>query len=267
VSALRQSFAWWCFANRGVEAQPLLQAAAEIGYEGVDLIDEALWPLAKSYGLDICAVMGHGTIAEGLNDPKHAERIEQELAANITKANEWEISVLICFSGIRLGASDEAGIEQAAKTLARVAPQAEESGVVLAVELLNSKIDHKGYQFDHTSWGLELCERVNSAAVKLLYDIYHAQVMEGDLLRTIEAHHAHFAHYHTAGNPGRGQPDETQEIFYPAIYRAIVKTGYDGFIAHEFLPKGDPIEALRKAFEDCSRGREAVDAMDGPATS
>jgi hydroxypyruvate isomerase len=249
---LRQSFAWWCFANRGVEPDALLEGAAEIGYEGVDLIDEKLWPLAMSYGLDIVAVMGHGTIAEGLNDEKHAARIEQELTANIAKARDWEIPMLICFSGNRHGASDEVGLEQCAKTLARVAPKAAEAGVTLMVELLNSKIDHAGYQCDHSAWGVELCRRVNSPAVKLLYDIYHMQIMEGDIIRTIRVNHEFFAHYHTAGNPGRGQPDETQEIDYPPIYRAIGETGYDGYIAHEFIPKGDPIEALKRAFDACA---------------
>ncbi len=192
-------------------------------------------------------------MADGLNDPKHAERIEKELTANIAKAREAEIPVLICFSGNRYGASDESGMEQTAKTLVKMAPQAQAAGVVLAVELLNSKVDHKGYQFDHTAWGVELCRRVNSPAVRVLYDIYHAQIMEGDLLRTIEAKHNSFAHYHTAGNPGRGQPDETQEIYYPAIYRAIAQTGYAGFIGHEFLPKGDVVDALRRAFEDCAK--------------
>jgi hydroxypyruvate isomerase len=136
--------------------------------------------------------------------------------------------------------------------LKRVAPVAADAGVVLAVELLNSKVDHRGYQCDHTAWGVELCRLVNSPAVKLLYDIYHIQIMEGDIIRTIQANHDYFAHYHTAGNPGRGQPDETQEIYYPAVYRAIAQTGYDGFISHEFIPQGDPLAALKKAFEACA---------------
>jgi hydroxypyruvate isomerase len=120
------------------------------------------------------------------------------------------------------------------------------------MELLNSKVDHPGYQCDHTSWGVELCQRVNSPGFKLLYDIYHIQIMEGDIIRTIETQNSHFAHYHTAGNPGRVQPDENQEIYYPAIYRAISKTGYAGFISHEFPAKGDPLKALKLAFDDCA---------------
>jgi len=251
MSAMKQSFSWWCSVNRGVEPEALLAGAAKIGYQGVDLIDEALWPVAQKHGLRIVAVNGHGTIDEGLNRGKNAERIERELRANIARAREWKIPVLICFSGSRHGASDEAGSMQCAETLRRIAPAAAEAGVVLAVELLNSKVDHQGYQCDHTAWGVELCRRVNSPAVKLLYDIYHMQIMEGDIIRTIEANHDDFAHYHTAGNPGRGQPDETQEIYYPPIYRAIAKTGYGGFISHEFIPNGDPLAALKKAFEAC----------------
>jgi hydroxypyruvate isomerase len=149
--------------------------------------------------------------------------------------------------------SDEAGLWQCAETLGRVAGVAEEAGVVLAVELLNSKVDHPDYQCDRTGWGVELCRRVNSPAVKLLYDIYHMQVMEGDVIRTIRAHQGDIAHYHTAGNPGRGQPDETQELYYPAIYRAIAGTGYGGVISHEFLPAGDPLGAMERAHEECAR--------------
>ena len=170
----------------------------------------------------------------------------------LAKAGTWPFPVLICFSGCRRGLSDEAGLEQCAKTLRRLAPRAEEAGVVLAMELLNSKVDHADYQCDHTAWGIELCRRVGSPVVKLLYDIYHMQIMEGDLVHTIRDGHEFFAHYHTAGNPGRGQPDETQEINYPAVYRAIAETGYAGIISHEFLPKGDPLAALEKAYRDCA---------------
>jgi hydroxypyruvate isomerase len=246
---MRQSFSWWSFANRGVAPDDLLAAARKIGYEGVELIDEALWPAAQKHGLIISAAGGHQSIDDGLNRPEHAARIEQELRASIAAARQWKIPVLICFAGNRRGVSDEAGREQAAKTLSRLAPAAADAGVVLALELLNSRVDHPGYQGDRTAWGVELCRRVDSPAVRLLYDIYHMQIMEGDLIRTIEANHEWIAHYHTAGNPGRGQPDETQEIFYPAVYRAIAKSGYAGFIGHEFVPPGDPLAALRRAFE------------------
>jgi hydroxypyruvate isomerase len=250
---IRQSFSWWCFENRGLETDALLQGAKEIGYEAVDLIGEELWPVAKAAGLRISAIGGHASIEEGLNRRGNAARIEAELRANIAKAEEWGIPVLICFSGNRGGISDEEGLAVCAETLARIAPVAESAGVALAVELLNSKVDHPDYQCDHTVWGAELCRLVNSPAVKLLYDIYHMQIMEGDIIRTIQAHHGVVAHYHTAGNPGRGQPDATQEISYPAIYRAIAATGYRGYVSHEFLPAVPPLEALRLAYEACSR--------------
>jgi len=249
---IRQSFSWWCVANRGLEPEALLNGAAKIGYAAVELIDESLWPLARKAGLEIASEGGHRTIEDGLNREENFPRIEKEVRANLAKAREWKIPVLICFSGNRRGLSDEVGLEQCAKSLSRLAPMAEDAGVVLAVELLNSKVDHPDYQCDRSAWGIELCRRVGSPAVKLLYDIYHMQIMEGDLVRTIQEGHEFFAHYHTAGNPGRGQPDETQEINYPAVYRAIAKTGYSGFIAQEFIPKGDPLAALERAYRDCA---------------
>jgi hydroxypyruvate isomerase len=164
--------------------------------------------------LKIVALSGHGTIANGLNRKENASRIEDEIRGNLARAREWQIPILICFSGNRAGLSDEAGLEQCAETLSRLAPEAAAADVVLAMELLNSKVDHPDYQCDHSAWGVELCRRVQSPAVKLLYDIYHMQIMEGDIIRTIGANHGFFAHYHTAGSPGRGQLDETQEIGY-----------------------------------------------------
>jgi len=228
----------------------LLSGAARIGYEAVDLIDEKFWPMVRDNGLRIAATGGHGTIEKGLNRKGNAARIEEEIRANLAKAHEWKIPVLICFSGNRDGIGDAEGLDRCAETLARVAPEAEAAGVVLAMELLNSKVNHRDYQCDHTAWGVELCQRVNSPAVKLLYDIYHMQIMEGDIIRTIRENHGHFAHYHTAGNPGRGQPDATQEIHSPPVYRAIAETGYTGFVSHEFYPPGDPLAGLKAAYED-----------------
>ena len=251
MNALRQSFSMWCFANRGVEPADLIRGTAKMGFAGVELVDEEHWAAITDAGMKIVSIGGHGTIENGLNRRDQAARIEEELHVKIEKAVKWKIPVLICFSGSRGPEGDEAGLAVCAETLKRIAPVAEQAGVALAVELLNSKVDHKGYQCDHTAWGVKLVEQVASPAVKLLYDIYHMQIMEGDLIRTIQEQHRHFAHYHTAGNPGRGPMDDTQEIHYPPIYRAIAATGYQGYVGHEFIPRGNPLDALRAAFDEC----------------
>ena len=249
MADLKQSFSWWCFQNRGIDAAGLINGAADIGYGGVELVEEIHWPAIVDAGLKIISMGGHDSIAEGLNRRENHPRIEKEIRDKIDLAVKWKIPVLICFSGNRHVDSDEDGITICAEGLAPVAAYAEQAGVALAVELLNSKVDHHGYQCDRTSWGVQLCERVGSPAVALLYDIYHMQIMEGDLIRTIRESHRHIAHYHTAGNPGRGPMDDTQEIHYPPVYRAIAETGYRGYVGHEFIPKGDPVKELRIAFE------------------
>ena len=251
MSAFKQSFSFWCFENRGLEPAAFLASAKKIGLDGVDLIDEKLWPLVRDSGLELAAMNGHGTIDAGLNRRENAPRIERELQVMIEKAVQWKIPALICFSGARAAQDDATSLGICAETLARIAPVAEQAGVSLVVELLNSKVDHPDYQCDHTAWGVQLCERVGSPAVKLLYDVYHMQIMEGDLIRTIERDHQYFGHYHTAGNPGRGPLDENQEIYYPPIYRAIAKTGFTGFIGHEFVPRVDPLRELEQAYRDC----------------
>ena len=244
------SLTWWSFAGRGVEADALIRAAAEMGYDGIELADETLWPAIADAGLAIATHRGHGTIEDGLNRRQNHDRIERELLASIELAEQWQVPVLICFSGNRDGISDEEGIETTALGLSRVAEAAEEAGVTLALELLNSLVNHPGYQCDRTAWGLAAIERVASPAVKLLYDVYHMQVMEGNIIGAIREHHAAFAHYHVAGNPGRHEPDRAQELRYPAIYAAIAATGFKGYVGMEFVPRGDPIAALQAAFND-----------------
>ena len=161
---------------------------------------------------------------------------------------EWGIPALICFSGERAGLDDQAGLEATVEGLQRMAGAAEAAGVTLVLELLNSKRDHPDYQCDRAAWGAEVCRQVNSPRVKLLYDIYHAQIMEGDIIETIHAHREHFGHYHTAGCPGRHELDSRQELHYPAILAAIRQSGYTGWIGHEFLPTGDPLSGMRQAF-------------------
>jgi hydroxypyruvate isomerase len=201
--------------------------------------------------MKIAAIIGHGTLTDGLNRKENHARIKEELLKNIEQAAEYDIPNLICFSGNRRGLSDEEGIENTAEGLAQVAKVAERKGITLCLELLNSKVDHPDYQCDHTWWGAEVCRRVNSPAVKLLYDIYHMQIMEGNLIHTICENISYIGHFHTAGNPGRRDLDTEQEIYYPAVMRAIKETGYTGYVGHEFIPKGDPYEAIRIAFRTC----------------
>jgi hydroxypyruvate isomerase len=248
---MRHSVSWWCFAKQ-LSSGELIAAAADIGYAGFDLVPDEHWSAIHDAGLEIAAVGGHRSLQDGLNKRSNHDRIEGEILENLKRAEDHGIHALICFSGDRHdGNDDEAGIEATAAGLRRVAGAAEQAGVDLVLELLNSKVDHVDYQCDSTLWGVEVIKRVASPRVKLLYDIYHMQIMEGDLIRTIRQHHEHFAHYHTAGNPGRHELDENQEIYYPAVMRVIEETGFDGFVGHEFVPQGDPVASLRQAFEVC----------------
>jgi hydroxypyruvate isomerase len=249
MNTIQQSISWWCFSQMQPEA--LVKTAVEIGYKAVELVGQEHWALIKDHGLLIAAVNGHSTIEDGLNRRENRDRIRREIEHNLELAVKWGIPNLICFSGNRNGVDDTVGGEITAETLQAVAGMAEDANVTLVLELLNSKIDHKNYQCDHTPWGIRVCEMVGSPHVKLLYDIYHMQIMEGDIIRTIQENHAYIGHYHTAGVPGRHEIDETQELYYPAIVRAIQSTGYEGFLGQEFIPAGDPVQGLRQAFTAC----------------
>ncbi len=252
MSRLKQSVSWWCYVPYKLTPEALVRAAADIGYEGVELVGPEYWQLVKDHGLRIISVDGHQSIADGLNRRENRARIEKELRARIEQAVKWGIPYLICFSGSRAGLDDDTGAEITAENLRHMATMAEDAGVTLVLELLNSKIDHKDYQCDKTAWGVRVCEMVDSPRVRLLYDIYHMQIMEGDIIRTIQEHHACIGHYHTGGNPGRHEIDETQELNYKPIVRAILDTGYEGYIGQEFVPKGDPIKALQAAYTICA---------------
>jgi hydroxypyruvate isomerase len=198
---------------------------------------------------------GHKTLGTGMNNPAEHDRIASELADSIAVAGKHGIPNLIVFSGNRReDQSDEEGLAVCAQILKRVAPMAEDAGINLNMELLNSKVDHPGYQCDHSAWGFRLCEEVDSPRVKMLYDIYHMQIMEGDIIRTIRENIQWIGHFHTAGNPGRFDMDDTQELNYHGICSAIAETDYDGFLAHEFKPKADPVDALRAAYAICNKG-------------
>lgn len=245
---LKQSFTYWSFAQPGIDPETLLRRAAEIGYDGVELLDEALFPLAKAMGLEIVTHRAHAHIEVGLNRRENHDTIISETEAALKLAERWKIPNLICFSGNRNGQRDDEGAEVTAEGLRRLAPLAESAGVTLLLELLNSRVDHPDYQADRTTWGVGVTEMVGSAHVKLLYDIYHMQIMEGDLIRTFKTHHGAFGHLHTAGNPGRHGLDGAQEINYPAIFRVVAESGWGGFVGHEFIPTGDPEDGLRRAY-------------------
>ena len=245
---LKQSFTWWSFYTPKTDPETLLRRAAEIGYDGVELLSEDLFPVARAMGLDIATHPAHKSLERGLNRREYHDGIVQETEAALRLAERWRISNLICFSGNRDGQSDDESAEITAEGLRRLAPLAESAGVTLVLELLNSRIDHPDYAGDHTSWGVDVVERTGSANVKLLYDVYHMQIMEGDLIRTIGAHHGAFGHIHTAGNPGRHELSSTQEINYPAVFQAVAESGYDGVIGHEFIPTGDAEDSLRRAY-------------------
>jgi len=256
VSTFKQSFCIPCFWQSPApeHVRAILEAAKRIGYPAFELWfrDKAPFDLmvsiAKDLGLTIASMCGHGTLKDGLNKPENHARIRSEILASIDVAREVGIPNLICFSGNREGKDDKASVSVVADGLAQVKDAAEAAGVTLIMELLNSKVNHPDYQADHTAWGVEVVRRVNSPNVKLLYDIYHMQIMEGDLCRTITDNIASIGHFHTAGNPGRKDCDDTQEIYYPAVIRAINETGYNRYVAHEFTPKGDKIAALEAAF-------------------
>lgn len=246
---LKQSVCKWCYRDMSVEE--LAAEVSQMGMVGIDLLNEEEWPLLKKYGLTCTMGQGVCTIADGLNRVENHAEIEKNFRHLLPAAKKAGIKNMICFSGNRRGMSDAEAWDNCAKLLGKVTPMAEDLGVTIQMELLNSKVNHADYQCDTTPWGVELCKRVDSPQFKLLYDIYHMQIMEGDVIRTIQENAKYFGHYHTGGNPGRNEIDETQELNYPAIAKAIVDTGYDGFFAHEFIPLQNPMTSLRQAVDIC----------------
>ncbi len=252
MGTIKQSLAWWCF-GRHTSPEALIVKAKQIGYHGVEMAPQDLYEKIYDGGLKVITTGGHASLSDGLNKRENHDRIEREINANLELAKKWEIPALIVFSGNRNGLPDGAGIEITAEGLKRVAKSAEDAGVTLVLELLNSKVDHHDYQCDRTSWGVAVCEAVNSPRVKLLYDIYHMQIMEGDVISCIHSNIAHFGHFHTAGVPGRHELDENQELYYPAIMRAVAATKYDGYVGQEFSPRNsaDWATSLEAAYRIC----------------
>jgi hydroxypyruvate isomerase len=240
--------------GRGRTLEENARDAAKLGAKGFDLIGPKDWPTLRKYGLIPTMVSGFGgTIPDALNRKENHERIEASMREGIDLCAKEKAPNLITFSGNRRGMSDAEGMENCALFLNRIKAQAEDKGVTIYVELLNSKVNHKDYMCDHASWGVDLMKRVGSPRVKLLYDIYHMQIMDGDIARTIRDNIQYIGHFHTGGNPGRHEIDETQELNYRFIAQAIADTGFSGYIAHEYSPAQgrDPIQSLEQAMKIC----------------
>jgi hydroxypyruvate isomerase len=248
IGRINQSVSRWCYGKWSLDE--LCAVSAKLGIKAIDLLDPSDFPTLKKYGLACAMVNTHG-LTQGLNNKKnHAECIAKIRTA-IDAAAEYGYPNVISFPGNRAGTPDDVGIENTVEGLKQIVGYAEEKKVTICLEYLNSKINHKDYMFDKMSWGVEVCKKVGSERVKILYDIYHAQIMEGDIIRTIQTYKDYIGHYHTGGNPGRNEIDETQELYYPAIMRAIAETGFKDYVAHEFVPKGDPLAALTYAVRIC----------------
>lgn len=254
AAAFKHSVSRWCYGQFSVDE--LARAARDMGIQSVELLHPEDWPTVQQYGLTCAMANPPGDVGQrittGWNHIEHHEELIPAYEERLRETAEAGLPHLICFSGNRNGLSDTEGLTHCAEGLRQITPLAEELGVTLCMELLNSKVDHPGYQADHTAWGADLVERVGSDRFRLLYDIYHMQIMEGDVIRTIRTHADAIAHYHTAGVPGRHEIDDTQELFYPAIMRAIAETGFTGYVAQEFVPAGDPLASLRAAIETCT---------------
>lgn len=248
---INHSVSRWCFDK--IDLEILCIEAKNMGITGIDLVGPEAWPTLKKHGL--VSTMCNGAelnLVDGFNDSQFHEKLIQRYTEMIPRVAEAGYKYLICFSGSRRGKTDEEGWTNCVIGLQQLIPLAEKHNVTLVMELLNSKIDHKDYQCDRTSWGVELVKRINSNNFKLLYDIYHMQIDEGDVIRTIKNNIQYIAHFHTAGVPGRNEIDGTQELNYPAIMKAIAGTGFTGFVGQEFIPKNpDKLASLQQAITIC----------------
>ena len=249
-SRYRHSVCRWCFA--GIPLDKFALDAKSLGFQSIELLEPAEWPVVQRAGLTCALANGTTRIDEGFNRKENHARFVPSMKERIVQCADAGLPNVICFSGNRHGLSDEEGLENCAQGLRQIMPTAEQKRVTVVMELLNSKVDHKDYQCDHTAWGVELVKRVGSERFKLLYDIYHMQIMEGDIIATIRDHYSYIGHYHTGGCPGRHEIDDSQELNYAAIMREIAETGFSGFVAQEFLPTRDPLRSLADAIRICS---------------
>ena len=248
---INHSVCQWCYPDLSLDE--LCKLAQSIGLVGIDLIGPKGWSTLKKY--DLVSTMCNGaeiSLTEGFNHTEYHTTLVNNYLKHIDLVADAGYTNLICFSGNRKGMDDETGLKNAEIGLKKILSRAEKRGVVIQMELFNSKVNHPDYMCDNTPWGIELCKRLDSPNFKLLYDIYHMQISEGDIIRTIQDHHQYFGHYHTAGVPGRHEIDQTQELNYTAIMKAIVATGFKGYVAQEFIPThSQPIESLKQAIAIC----------------
>ena len=246
---IRQSVCKWCYGS--IPLDDLAVASKAMGLESIEILDPSDFPTLQEHGLSCAMTNSHG-ITSGINDPANHEACLEAITAAIDATADAGFPNVITFSGNRSGMADSVGLENCVAALKQVTGHAEQKGVTICMELLNSKVNHPDYMGDNMPWLVELVDRVGSDRFKILYDIYHAQVMEGDVIRTIRDYHEHIGHYHTAGNPGRNELDDDQELYYPAIMRAILETGYTGIVGQEFIPKGeDKLAALAHGVSVC----------------
>jgi hydroxypyruvate isomerase len=248
---LKQGLCRGVFNGSKLDFDGMCREAARLGAVGFDLVGPESFETLKKHGLIPTLVPGGGGIKKGINDKKNHAEIDPKMREMILAAAGAGAPNVIVMAGDRAGLTDAEGADNSVAFLNNIKALAEEKKVTLCIELLNSKVNHPGYMADHTSWGVEVCKRVNSPNVKLLYDIYHMQIMEGDVIRTIRDNIQYIGHFHTAGNPGRHEFDESQELYYPAICKAIAETGFQGIVSHEYTPTKDAIATLDQMMKLC----------------
>ncbi len=256
---IRQSVCAWCFTSahspQPMSLDALCRAAYEMGIPSVELVKPEDWPILRKYGL-ICALTSSHRLDRGLNDPSNHDGCIEKIKASVDACADAGFSMVIVFSGLRDGMSDEVGIDNAVAGLKRIVGYAEMKKVTLCLEILNTRVDeemkgHPGYMCDTVEWAVEVCRRISSPRMKLLFDIYHVQIMQGDIISRIKRYSQYIGHFHTAGVPGRNEINGRQELDYPEILKAIAETGYEGYVGHEFIPTGDPLESLHDAVTLC----------------
>ncbi len=249
---INHSVSRWTFGYLSLD--DLCKAVKDIGFNAIDLMGPKDWPTLQQHGIysSMCYTAGDNNLYNGLDNPIYHNQLIKEYLDVIPIMAKAKYKNLICFSGKKENLDDETGMKNCSEALKKILPSAEKNGVTMVMELLNSKVDHKDYMCNRVEWGAELCKRVGSENFKLLFDIYHMQIQEGDIIRNIRDYHQYIAHYHTGGIPGRHEINDSQELHYPAVMKAIVETGFKGYVAQEFMPTyPDKLDSLREAIKIC----------------